>query len=181
MNSVGEIARNLFSKADLNDDNILNKDEMRKIMKQMQINIDNKTFNQKFEAFDKDKNGVIDKKEFNNFIQTLMRKPELLPLFKKYASEYNGVDDAPVMTPQELVRFYKEEQKMEILEQEALEIIDKLKNGSVSSYANFEKIHRMSFYDFSALIFSNVNLIFNSEHVNVYQVAVSVLLFADYA
>lgn len=136
----------------------------------MQINIDSKTLNQKFEAFDKDKNGTIDKKEFFQFVQSLMRKPELLPLFTKYASGYKGDDDEPVMSAQELVRFYKEEQKMQIPEQEALEIITRFKKGSVSTYPQFEQIPKMSFYNFNNLLFSNCNLIFNADHSLVYQV-----------
>lgn len=140
-------------------------------MKRMRVNIDDKTLNQRFQGFDKVKNGTIDRKGFDTFIQTLLRKQELFKLFTQYALGYKGIDDEPVMTIQELMNFYREEQKTDITEKEALEIVNWLKKGSVSTFHNFKKIPKLSFYDFGTLIFSNQNLIFNSEHAHVYQVA----------
>ena len=110
ISSPAVIARDLFDKADVNNDKLLEKDEIKQILKKMQISIDNKTLNARFSAFDKDKNGVFDKREFDLFIQSLLRKNELIPLFSKYAKDYNGVDDMSVMATDELIRFYKEEQ-----------------------------------------------------------------------
>jgi len=164
------MARDLFDKADLDNNKMLEKDEIKKILKRMQINIDNKTINARFEAFDKDKNGSIDRKEFDAFIQSLLRKNELSKLFATYSREYKGHDDEPTMTAQELMIFYKVEQKVELSEQEANEIIHQIKKGSVSAFHNYKKIPKISFYDFGTLIFSNWNLAFNPEHVEVYMV-----------
>ena len=170
LSAPSEIARSLFEKADLDNNKTLEKDEVKKILKRMQINIDNKTLNAKFEAFDKDKNGVFDRKEFDLFIQSLLRKKELTTLFTKHAKDYQGIDDEYVMRVKELVNFYHEEQKMSITEQDALDIINQIKKGSVSAYHDNKKLPKISFYDFGTLIFSNWNLIFNSEHTEVYQV-----------
>jgi Ca2+-binding EF-hand superfamily protein len=167
------MAHQLFDKADLDGNNVLEKNEIKKILKQMQMKIDNKTLNAKIEAFDTDKNGTIDKKEFETFIQSLLRKKELSGLFKRYSRDYKETDDEPVMTAEELVVFYKEEQKMTITQPEAVEIILQIKKGSVSASQNYKDVPKLSFYDFGTLIFSNWNLAFNPEHTGIYMVGES--------
>lgn len=165
------MARNYFEKADQDDNRSLDKNEIKKILKKMQISIDNKTLEARFNAFDHDKNGTFDMKEFEKFVQYLLRKPELLGLFKQYAKAYNGVDDQPVMTAAELAKFYKQEQKIDLAEQEAENIISRLKNNSVTPlHRDYKQVQKVSFYDFGTLIFSDLNLAFKSEHHGVYQV-----------
>ena len=48
----------------------------------MQVQINKKALDEKFQEFDIDNNGTIDKKEFDIFMQDMLKKEELKPVFK---------------------------------------------------------------------------------------------------
>lgn len=166
------MARELFEVADKDGDQKLNKEEVRKFLKTNQIDISKKEFNDRFDAFDIDKNGTIDQKEFIILMQNLQRKEELLPVFTKYAKEYNGKDDEPVMSISELIQFYKYEQATDLSQDQAKEFFELLKKVSVSGNPQNQRIEKISFHDFGTLIFSDWNSAFNPQHRQVHMVRI---------
>ena len=163
------VANEFFTLADKDGDKKLAKDEIRTILLKMHINIHKKAFDVKFDEFDEDKNGVIDKHEFGYFMQHLLRKEELLLLFKKHAKRFTGDPGAAVMNLNELINFYQVEQDTVLPRDEATEIIARIKDECLSPTRSSAR-HFLSFHEFSALIFSNWNLIFNPELRSPHQV-----------
>ena len=157
------LAREIFNRADIDGTKSLDKVEVRGMLRSLQIYVKNKEIDSFFEAYDMDKNGRIEIKEFEVFVTELLRKEELMPLFEKYcALQSQRRESEPSMTLSELLRFFQEEQAQSIM----LVTLRKLNT-------NFENIGEtkpcISFDFFCTLIFSQKNTIFNPEHSYQYQ------------
>ena len=158
------LAREIFNRADIDGTKSLDKSEVRGMLKGLQIYVKNKEIDSFFEMYDIDKNKRIDIKEFEVFVTELLRKEELLPLFKKCCALHGERRRSePSMTLLELLKFFQEEQTQSI----TLATLRKLNT-------NFEVIPAtkpcISFDFFCTLIFSQRNTIFNPEHSYNYQV-----------
>ncbi len=159
----------VFNKADKDGDKTLTKDEVRKMLREMQLSVDKKSFNEIYQKFDIDKNGLLDRNEFNLFIQTLMEKKELIPLFQKYAKAFDEKKkNEPCMTIEELQQFYYSEQHLHLKVEEIKEIASIIKEED-PAFAQ-SKTELISFYEFSSLIFSNWNEVFNPRRKEIFQV-----------
>ncbi len=159
-----DLAQDLFHRADTSGSKSLSKDEIKKMFKELQISANKKELNEIILRYDKDRSGEISFDEFKDMITELLRKNELVPLFKKYAKEYqDGVYDVPAMTLTELVAFLRKEQKQDTSIRNVLTLSDSFKTKGPDEPC-------ISFDDFVAIIFSMSNLILNPEHACVYQV-----------
>ena len=165
---MSAIGNEVFSKADKDGSKTLTKDEVKKMLREMQLNVDKKSFNEIYQKFDADKNGLLDKNEFNLFLQTLMEKKELISLFKKYAKAFDeNKKSEPCMTFEELQKFYSIEQNYNLQLDEIKETASMIKSDPAFKGSNKDLI---SFYEFSSLIFSEWNTIFNPKRKEVFQV-----------
>lgn len=165
-----DLAQDIFHRADTSGSKSLSKDEIRKMFKELQISMTKKDLNDIFVKYDKDKSGEISFDEFKDMITELLRKSELIPLFKTYAREFKeGSFDTPAMTLEELVKFLRVEQKQEASIRDVFQLSDSFKSKD-------PKEPCLSFDDFVAVIFSMNNMILNPEHTYVYQVIFEFLL-----
>lgn len=158
------IARDIFIRADIDGTKALDKNEIRMMLKELQIYVKNKEITAIFERYDSDKNAKIDMQEFETFITELFRKEELIPIFEKYAPNFrDGEYDQPVMSLFELLKFFNDEQKQMV----TLASLRKI-------HKSFEHINAtkscISFDVFGSLIFSLKNTIFNPNNSYQYQV-----------
>jgi hypothetical protein len=124
----------------------------------------NKKVNDIIDKYDFNKNGTIDFGEFQELVKMLLRKDELIPLFKKYTVGWLTEDyDSPTMTLIQLLRFFQEEQKQELTIEEIRKLNDTFAEVSPAKPC-------ISFDQFCDLIFSMVNTIFNPERSIEFQV-----------
>ena len=166
---MAAISADVFSKADKDGSKTLTKDEVRKLLREMQLNVDRKAFNDIFQTFDADKNGMLDKKEFYLFLHTLMEKKELIPIFKKYAKAFDEKKkNEPCMTFEELQQFYLKEQHTNLSLDELKEMAEIIRKDDPTVNQSNEDF--LSFYDFSALIFSLWNTVFDPLRREIFQV-----------
>ena len=118
------LAQKLFLKADKDGNKTLDFDEVRKILRQLRIEINNEYLVKFFEKYDKDRNKTIDWTEFQEIIDDISLKPELKPVFKKYCLEAKNLkEDDPLfnnaqMEFKEFAEFLKKEQKQDLSELE---------------------------------------------------------------
>ena len=68
------MANKLFIQADLDGNQVLSKKEIRNLLRIMHINMSDKFFNQYFNQYDHDQNGMIDQEEFQIMTLNLMCK-----------------------------------------------------------------------------------------------------------
>lgn len=162
--SSNALARDIFARADADGTKTLNKHEIRQIFKDMQIYMKNKKVNDIIDKYDFNKNGTIDFGEFQELVKMLLRKDELIPLFKKYTVGWLTEDyDSPTMTLIQLLRFFQEEQKQELTIEEIRKFDDSFADVSPAKPC-------ISFDQFCDLIFSMLNTIFNPERSIEFQV-----------
>jgi hypothetical protein len=104
--------------------------------------------------------------EFREMINEIFRKKELISIFKDYTKENyrSGVYDLPLMSLNQYLEFLKREQNQTSANLRDLKYLgDKLKNVSPNEPS-------LSFDDFSGLLFSASNSLFNSKHADIHQV-----------
>lgn len=131
--------------------------------------------------YDLDNNHVIDFEEFQKVIEDISYKPELLPIFKKYAgSTRSGVNnkiEKELMCFEELQLFFKTEQKQISMGEELEGLLLILRNADsevdlmemIEKQPALEKKH-VSFLEFISIIFSMTNSIFDPQKAEIYQV-----------
>ncbi len=148
----------------------------------MQINIKKNYLDQFFKKYDVDNNNVIDFEEFQNVIEDISLKPELLTIFKKYAGSTRQQtktkkDEDLNMSFEELQLFFKNEQKQISMGEELEGLILILRNADsgrdimeiIQNKPALEKKH-ISFSEFISIIFSMSNSIFDPHKAEIYQV-----------
>jgi hypothetical protein len=122
-----------------------------------------------FYKYDANNSKTIDMNEFHLMIKELMYKKELEEFFLNYLPSSNErvnlEEDCekPLMTPDQLQRFFEIEQHTVFNEDEIHEIIDAYNEGTDPS-------RKVSFLAFSNIIFSKHNLITDPQKVSMYQV-----------
>ena len=157
-------AHEIFARADRNGTKLLDRGEIKQIFKDLQIYAKKKKINEIIDRYDYNKDGNIDFDEFKILVKELLRKEELVPIFKKYSPGWlsNNYSE-PSMTLLQLHQFFQTEQKQELT-------LDELR----SMNEKFKDVHSaqpcVSFDLFNDLIFSMLNTIFNAELSTQYQV-----------
>lgn len=154
----------MFLRADVDGTKTLDRNEVRDLLKDLQLYMRNKEINAIFDKYDNNKDNKIDIEEFETFVIELARKKELLPIFRKYASHYvEGNFIGPAMNLFDLLKFFHVEQKQTL----TLEDLRRLS-------PNFEHTNStkpcISFDFFGNIIFSLRNTIFDSDKSYLYQV-----------
>ena len=132
--------------------------------------------------YDIDNNNVIDFEEFQRVIEDISHKPELLPIFKKYAESTLPAltkknDKDLMMCFEELQLFFKNEQKQISMGEELEELLLILRNAD-SGVDVMEMIKKqpisekknVSFLEFASIVFSMTNSIFDPQKAEIYQV-----------
>ncbi|EGR27629.1 phosphatidylinositol-specific phospholipase x domain protein [Ichthyophthirius multifiliis] len=155
----------LFIHADKDGNMNLNLQEIKQILKKMQISINKEYLIKLFQENDKNQNGQIDKKEFVEIIRKLSRKTEIQNIFQKYCIQYTGKqedDTKSLMTVIQYQNFSKNEQKESISLLETIHIFKSVAH-------EHQETLRISFQQFSELIFSEKNSIFHPKNEQVYQ------------
>jgi Ca2+-binding EF-hand superfamily protein len=81
-----------FSKADTNNSGSLNLQEVKKLMKDLNIFIEDERAQQIFNEFDRDNSGTIDRREFEKLVDRIMEKPEINEIFLKASHGKDSLD-----------------------------------------------------------------------------------------
>jgi hypothetical protein len=103
----------------------------------------------------------ITKAEMKKIAMILLKKPELRDLFKKYAKEYES-DFKEAMTMEEWQLFLKEVQTEEMTPRFYQEMLNQLKNPqSILGYNRTNVSSKLSFVEFTNILFSDFNLSMN--------------------
>ena len=161
------LAKEFFDIADTDGTKALDRKEVHKLLKDLQLYVKKNEIEHLFKIYDANKNDEIEMIEFERFITELFRKDELVPIFKKYASAYvEGEFETPAMSLFDLAKFFREEQQQLITIAEARKI-----------HPSFENVFAMkpciTFDFFGCLIFSMKNTIINPINSFVHQVWMS--------
>ena len=143
-NYMEENINSLFNKNNDNFDNFLDEKEFKNLANE--IGIDSK------ELLDQDKDGLITKNEVMNYFKSIISGSEFNEIFKKYASIKNKDDDNVneyTMNPDELKKFFNEEQKEPIHDLEAylliINFLSQLNNETKRKMS--KKIQNIFFYN----------------------------------
>jgi len=154
----------MFLKADVDGTKTLDRNEVKELLKDLQLYMRNKEINGIFEKYDSNKDNKIDIDEFETFVIELTRKKELLPIFRKYASHYiPGEFVEPAMNLFDLMKFFHVEQKQMIT-------LDDLRRLSPTFEHTNSLKPCISFDSFGNIIFSLRNTIFDPDKSYLYQV-----------
>jgi len=157
------LAHEIFARADRNGTKLLDRGEIKQIFKDLQIYAKKKKINEIIDRYDYNKDGNIDFDEFKILVKELLRKEELVPIFKRYSPGWLSHNfSEPSMTLLQLHQFFQNEQKQELT-------LDELRGMN----EKFKDIHPtqpcISFDLFNDLLFSMLNTIFNAELSTQYQ------------
>lgn len=113
--------RNQFHAADDNRSGSLTINEFSGLLRQLNINLNEREIKQIFDEVNTDRNleergeQVIDEHEFLEFYHNFITRDDLSELFVKYSKKYDGL----AMTTAELRKFLAAEQKVKVNEAEA--------------------------------------------------------------
>ena len=154
---------NLFQDADADRNGTLDLKECRKLVKLMNIEMDNTLVEHIFNLANTDqraKHGVqvLDGHEFLDFIHLLAKRPELEELYMTHCDAHSLV-----MTSKELKRFLEVEQATELSSTDADRLIDRFERSPSREKG------AMTFMGFTALLNSDLFHVMKSEHRTVYQ------------
>lgn len=141
-----------------------------------------------FEQYDKDRNNTIDFQEFQEIIGDITQKKEVVPIFKEFCKGISPTEEinrnVEIMKDEELMNFYKVSQKELIGIAEIRETIHCLRDlnsqKSINELADNSRISkeklRISLSEFTNLLFSMNNSIFDPNKLDVYQVYSIILI-----
>lgn len=179
------MAQKLFTQADKDGSKTLEFEETKKILQQLHIEITKDYLKHLFEKYDKDKNNTIDMHEFQEIIDDITQKKEVIPIFKEFskaAAQNNDINrNVEMMKEEELEHFYNTCQKKPIPVEEIREVLSCLRDmNSQKSLSNFldnskltkEKMS-ISLSEFTSILFSINNSIFDPNKLEVYQVYIN--------
>lgn len=97
--SADMTAYRAFSKADTNKSGNLNFEEVKKLMKDLNIYLEEQEARQIFNEFDSDRSGSIDRREFERLVERIMEKPEITHIFQQLSNSQ------PSLTFEDFQRF----------------------------------------------------------------------------
>jgi len=162
--SSNEFAKEIFARADKNGSKTIDKNELKQIFKDLQIYVKNKRINEIMDKYDYNKNGKIDFDEFKALVKELLKKEELVPIFKRYCPSWNDNNlNEPVMSLEMFQKFFEEEQHQSIN-------IDQIRAFHYSLEEISPILPAISFDLFCDFLFSMMNTIFKVRHSYNYQV-----------
>ncbi|TSK92912.1 1-phosphatidylinositol 4,5-bisphosphate phosphodiesterase delta-4 [Bagarius yarrelli] len=149
----------LFMTADKNKDGRISFKEVQKLLKQMNIDMNELHAHALFMVSDMSQTGMLDSEEFVHFYKMLTQRKEILELFQEYSS--NG----QVLSHCDLEEFLRVEQlEGERSHEHALELIRQYEPSDTA-----KAHHVMSVDGFLMYLTSAEGSIFNLEHQHLYQ------------
>ncbi|NXQ83379.1 PLCD4 phosphodiesterase, partial [Nyctibius grandis] len=151
--------RDWFQKADKNKDGRMNFKEVQRLLKMMNVDMNEDHALRLFQAADKSESGTLEGEEFVLFYKALTQREEVLSLFQEYS------EDGKKLTLLELVDFLRHEQlEDEGTEELAMELIDKYEPSETARAR-----HVLSADGFLMYLCSPEGSIFNPRHRALWQ------------
>jgi len=141
---------------------------VKETIKKLGVNMKEETLNALMQEYDVNKDGKFSYEEFEEFLNSILRKEEVQEIFNKYSSSIFERDNQvyKLMSPRDLIRFYQHEQKQTMTLELIKELSDSLANAEIDDYV-------VTFDIFNSILFSPSNMIFNSAFLHSYQVWIS--------
>ncbi|NWH76634.1 PLCD4 phosphodiesterase, partial [Piaya cayana] len=151
--------RDWFQKGDKNKDGRMNFKEVQRLLKMMNVDMNEDHALQLFQDADKSESGTLEGEEFVLFYKALTQRKEVLSLFQEFS------EDGKKLTLLELVDFLQQEQlEDEGAEQLAMELIDKYEPSETARAR-----HVLSADGFLMYLCSPDGSIFNPQHRALWQ------------
>ncbi|NXT40043.1 PLCD4 phosphodiesterase, partial [Pelecanoides urinatrix] len=151
--------RDWFQKADKNKDGRMNFKEVQRLLKMMNVDMNEDHALRLFQAADKSESGTLEGEEFVLFYKALTQREEVLSLFQDFS------EDGKKLTLLELVDFLRQEQlEDEGTEELAMELIDKYEPSET-----VRARHVLSPDGFLMYLCSPEGSIFNPQHRALWQ------------
>lgn len=153
--------REAFQMADKNNDRSLDFEEILKLLKQLNADMDKKYVLELFNKADTTKTHgkpVLDAEEFVRFYHMLTERPEIDEIFMKYD------DGKGYWTFSDLCKFFYHEQKLDLTEDQSKELI-----AAFEPQKQLQLEEHLSPIGFRTLLASNEQQLFNPIHKRVYQ------------
>uniref|UniRef100_A0A8C3XZ74 Phosphoinositide phospholipase C n=1 Tax=Catharus ustulatus TaxID=91951 RepID=A0A8C3XZ74_CATUS len=151
--------RDWFQKADKNKDGRMNFKEVQRLLKMMNVDMNEDHALRLFQDADKSESGTLEGEEFVLFYKALTQREEVLSLFQEFS------EDGKKLTLLELVDFLREEQlEDEGTEELAMELIDKYEPSETARAR-----HVLSADGFLMYLCSVEGSIFNPQHRALWQ------------
>ncbi|NWI32569.1 PLCD4 phosphodiesterase, partial [Sula dactylatra] len=151
--------RDWFQKADKNKDGRMNFKEVQRLLKMMNVDMNEDHALRLFQAADKSESGTLEGEEFVLFYKALTQREEVLSLFQDFS------EDGKKLTLLELVDFLRQEQlEDEGTEELAMELIDKYEPSETARAR-----HVLSADGFLMYLCSPEGSIFNPRHRALWQ------------
>ncbi|NWS68502.1 PLCD4 phosphodiesterase, partial [Crotophaga sulcirostris] len=151
--------RDWFQKGDKNKDGRMNFKEVQRLLKMMNVDMNEDHALQLFQDADKSESGTLEGEEFVLFYKALTQREEVLSLFQDFS------EDGKKLTLLELVDFLRQEQlEDEGTEQLAMELIDKYEPSET-----VRARHVLSADGFLMYLCSPDGSIFNPQHRALWQ------------
>ncbi|KGL77753.1 1-phosphatidylinositol 4,5-bisphosphate phosphodiesterase delta-4, partial [Tinamus guttatus] len=148
-----------FQKADKNKDGRMNFKEVQRLLKMMNVDMNEDHAMRLFQAADKSESGTLEGEEFVLFYKALTQREEVLSLFQDFS------EDGKKLTLLELVDFLQQEQlEGEGTEELAMELIDKYEPSEMAKAR-----HVLSADGFLMYLCSPEGSIFNPQHQALWQ------------
>ncbi|XP_060732797.1 1-phosphatidylinositol 4,5-bisphosphate phosphodiesterase delta-4 [Tachysurus vachellii] len=149
----------LFMRADKNKDGRISFKEVQKLLKLMNIDMNELHAHSLFMMSDMSQTGMLDAEEFVHFYKMLTQRKEILELFQEYSSNGQALSHC------DLEEFLREEQlEGETSYEHALELIQLYEPSDTAKTQ-----HIMSADGFLMYLISAEGSIFNTEHQRLYQ------------
>ncbi|XP_074949289.1 1-phosphatidylinositol 4,5-bisphosphate phosphodiesterase delta-4 isoform X3 [Phalacrocorax aristotelis] len=156
---IDQWIRDWFQKADKNKDGRMNFKEVQRLLKMMNVDMNEDHALRLFQAADKSESGTLEGEEFVLFYKALTKREEVLSLFQEFS------EDGKKLTLLELVDFLRQEQlEDEGTEELAMELIDKYEPSETARAR-----HVLSADGFLMYLCSPEGSIFNPQHRVLWQ------------
>ncbi|XP_040460420.1 1-phosphatidylinositol 4,5-bisphosphate phosphodiesterase delta-4 isoform X2 [Falco naumanni] len=156
---IDQWIRDWFQKADKNKDGRMNFKEVQRLLKMMNVDMNEDHALRLFQAADKSESGTLEGEEFVLFYKALTQREEVLSLFQDFS------EDGKKLTLLELVDFLRQEQlEDEDTEDLAMELIDKYEPSETARAR-----HVLSADGFLMYLCSPEGSIFNPQHRALWQ------------
>eukprot|EP00076_Gallus_gallus_P023666 XP_015145557.1 1-phosphatidylinositol 4,5-bisphosphate phosphodiesterase delta-4 isoform X5 [Gallus gallus] len=156
---IDQWIRDWFQKADKNKDGRMNFKEVQRLLKMMNVDMNEDHALRLFQAADKSESGTLEGEEFVLFYKALTEREEVQSLFREFS------EDGKKLTLLELVDFLRQEQlEEEGTEELAMELIDKYEPSETARAR-----HALSADGFLMYLCSPEGSIFNPQHRALWQ------------
>ncbi|XP_063017963.1 1-phosphatidylinositol 4,5-bisphosphate phosphodiesterase delta-4 isoform X2 [Melospiza melodia melodia] len=156
---IDQWIRDWFQKADKNKDGRMNFKEVQRLLKMMNVDMNEDHALRLFQDADKSESGTLEGEEFVLFYKALTQREEVQSLFQEYS------EDGKKLTLLELTDFLREEQlEDEGTEELAMELIDKYEPSETA-----RSRHVLSADGFLMYLCSLEGSIFNPQHRGLWQ------------